>query len=393
VSHYCNFHAHSSKGSLRDSVLRNSEYLDRCIELNIAPGLSDHGLGANIYQFYKDCKKRDIKKFTVGIECYYALDDDPKGANYHLVVIAKNYEGYQSLSKLSSMAYLNNFYKKPRVTKTMLKECSKGLIVSTACMQGLAQQLLLTGDKDGCNQEIEALRAIFGDDLYLEIHDHGIAEEIIIREHFREYGKTNNIKVVPGLDSHYLLDTDKSFHNIFKQIAYNSIGQANDDGGFSGAGYHIWSHKEIITKFEQSEIDNTLEILDKCNLEFKFTGYNLAKYDIPKPEQDSYEHLKYLSYQGLVKKGLIDKKEYIDRVETELEVFHLMGQEDYMLIVSDYVSWANSNGVATGPGRGSACASLVAYLLGITKIDPIEYGLLFIRFISKGRSLNYSFFD
>ena len=392
MSKYANLHCHSARGSIRDSVLKLDEYVDRCIELDAAPGLSEHGNLSSSYQFYKECKKKDVKHFVSGIECYYTEDGEDKGKNHHILLMAKDYTGFQNLSKLSTLSFTSHFYKKPRITKQMMKECSEGVICSTACLQGLSQQLLLAGDKDGCNREIEALRGIFKDDFYLELHNHNIPEEEIIRDHFREYGKSNNIKLIATTDTHYLLAENKHLHNLFKQLSYNSIGKENDDGGFSGTGYHVWSYEEMLEKFEKEEVNNTLEILDKCHLEFKFEKYNIAKFKLPNDDFDEYDFLKNQCYESLHKKGLDKNKLYVDRLEEELNLLHLMNLESYMMVVADYLNWANNNDIMTGPARGSSAASLVAYLTNVTRIDPLQYDLPLVRFINPGRSMTYSFF-
>lgn len=388
---YANFHCHSIY-SVRDAILRLEQNIAKCKEQGIAPGILDHGVSSGIYKFYKECKNQDVKKFTLGQEFYYAEDGDDKGSNYHLTVIAKNNEGYKNLCKLSTEAFVSNFYRKPRVSKKMLAESSAGLIIGTACLGGMAQQLLCNGQIDECNSEIDALHKMFKDDFFLEIHDHGIPQEGTVKDHFRNYAREKKIRICAGNDSHYLNKEDKTLHNIFKQLAYNSVGKANDDA-FEGSGYHVLSYDEMLTKFEKSEIDATLEISDKCSYNFSHSEYHLPKFAIPDPEKDAYTYLKDMCYKSLKEKGLDGKKEYTERLDYELNMLHLADLENYLLIVSDYMNWCKQEDIYTSPGRGSMAGSIVSWLSGVTLIDPIKYELLFARAINPGRCLQYKFFD
>lgn len=382
-------HSHSIF-SIRDSILRIPEYVSKCKEYNYIPGILDHGFLGGAFKFYKECKKQEIKNFTIGFEAYYAEDAKDKGSNYHLTVIAKNQEGWKNLCRLSSESYSQeNFFRKPRIDKKMLEQYKNGLIVSTACLAGLSQQLLINNQIDEANAEIDLLHSIFKEDFYLEIHDHGIQEEQLVINHFKNYGKEKNIKVIFGLDSHYLEKSDKEIHTIFKNISYNSIGK-EADSGFDGSGYHVWNNEEIKSKFSQEEIDNTIELGLKCNIEFKHNEYHLPKFDIPNKEQDPYEYLKDLCYKGLENRGLISK-EYYDRLNFELEQMHLSNLEDYILIVADYCNWCKSNGIPVGPGRGSVGNSLLAIASGISEVDSLKYDLMFGRFSNKGRIIEYDF--
>lgn len=282
------------------------------------------------------------------------------------------------------------FYRKPRIDKEMLDKYKDNLIISTACCFSKAGQAVWNKDVDGAIEEITALKDMFGEDFYLEIMEHGIEEEDVVRDFYRQYGRDNGIKVIATTDSHYLNNEDKSFHNIFKQLAYGSVGKANDDG-FNGTGYHIWTEEEMLEKFTRDELDNTNEIADKCDVSFKFTGYYLPKFNIPEPEMDPYEYLKASCYAGLKKKGLDTKPEYVERLEYELNVFHTSDLENYILIVSDYMKWCKTNNIYVSPGRGSMAGALVCYLTDITMVDPLQYELMLSRAVNPGRSLQYDF--
>lgn len=386
---YTPLHVHTEY-SIRDSCLRQTDYIKRVKELGLyAACESNHGVLHGSYKFYKKCKEMEVKPI-VGIEFYYADDATDKGDNYHLMAYAKNNEGWKNLCELSSWSYINGFYRKPRIDKEILNRYKEGLVISSACCFSKFGQELVNGNVDSCNREIDSFKEMFGDDFYLEIMEHGIEEEYVIRDHYRQYGRDNGIKVISTTDSHYLNNSDKTFHNIFKQLAYGSVGKGNDDG-FNGTGYHIWTEAEMLEKFYREELDNTNEIADKCNVNFKFTGYYLPKFNIPEPDKDPYEFLRDMCYRGLKEKGLDVKKEYVDRLEFELNVFHTSDLENYILIVADYMQWCKKNNIYVSPGRGSMAGALVCYLTDITKVDPLEYNLMLSRAVNPGRSLQYDF--
>lgn len=280
------------------------------------------------------------------------------------------------------------FYKKPRIDWASLEKFKDGLICSAACVFGLPQQLYLNNQVDEAIAVIKRFKKMFGEDYYLEIADHNLEDEFKIKDWFRNIGQELDIKVIPTTDSHYLNPDEKEFHNIFKQLAYNSVGKDND--GFDGKDYHVWSLAEMKAKFTDEEIANTLEVADKCNVKFDFSGYNLPEATL-EDGLDKYEYLYKLSNEGMKRLGFDKDPVYIDRLEFEMTQIHLMDLEDYFLVVSDYIQWCKNNNIPTGPGRGSAAGCLVSYLIGITSIDPIKYGLMFARALNSGRALQYDF--
>lgn len=395
MSSYTCLHAHTALGSIRDSCLRVEDYVSISKNLGLtAIAATNHGTMTDIYKMYKECKKQEMK-FIAGLEAYYAEDAQDKGSNYHILLLAKNNNGYKNLCKLNTWSYTHGFFRKPRIDAKILSQFSEDIICTTACMSSLPARLLLNGQVDACNAELDMLHKMFGSDFYLEVHDHGITEngvdpEQIIRDHYRNYGREKGIKVVPGTDVHFGRAEDKTFHNIFKQISYNSVGRGDDDG-FSGSGYHIHSLAEMQAKFLQEEIDNTNEIAEKCSLDFKFTGYHLPKFDIPSRDKDAYEYLKDMCWAELKNKGLDKDQKYVDRLNYELRMLHLADLENYLLIVADYCQYCKNNGIPVGPGRGSMGGSIVSWLTNITEVDPLKYDLLFGRAINPGRSLQYDF--
>lgn len=386
---FSSIHCHSMF-SVRDGICKPQQLVARAIELGYnALCISEHGNLSSVWKFYKECKKQGIK-YVPAIEFYYCDDVADKGSVYHLMAYAKNNNGYTNLCKLSSEAYINYFYKKPRIDFNLLSKHKDDIIISTACLASKPAQLIMNEEYDKANEEIDRLHKLFGDDFYLEVHDHGIPEEELVRDHYRTYGRDNNIKIVAGTDTHYVLKEDKEIHNIFKQIAYNSVGNSDDDA-FPGSGYYLWSYEEFQEKFNQDEIDNTVELTDKCNVEFNFDGYRLPEFKLPVDDKDTYEYIRELCYNSLKAKGLIENKTYIDRLEYELNMLHLADLENYLLIVSDYMSWCKKNNIYTSPGRGSMAGSIVSWLLQITEVDPLKYDLLFSRAVNVGRCLILDF--
>lgn len=384
---YCPTHVHSMY-SIRDAIVRPDELAKKCAELKIpACAITDHGTMSVAYKQYKIFKEHGVKPI-IGSEFYYVHDVEEKEKYNHLILLAKNMDGYRDLCEISAISYTENFYKKPRVDKALLAKYSKNIICTTACVFGRTQQLYLNNEIDAAVAEMRALQSIFKDDFYLEIADHKLEDEDRVRDYFRQVGPELGIKVLPATDTHYLNPEDKVIHNIFKQIAYNA--GPSDDDGFPGTGYHIWSPEEMLVSFTQEELDTTMEIADKCNTKFDFTGYFLPSYETPKGE-DSYECLRNWARLGMKAKKLEGDKVYEDRFEYEMNALHLTELEDYFLIVADYIQWCKKEGIPVGPGRGSGAGSLISYLIGITTVDPIKYDLLFGRAINPGRALQYDF--
>jgi DNA polymerase-3 subunit alpha len=374
--------------SIRDAITRPDELAARCAELGLpACAITDHGNMHAAYKQYKLFKEHGVKPI-IGAEFYYCEDNQEKSGYNHMILLAKNMDGYRQLCELSAISYTDGFYKKPRIDKALLTRFAGNVICTTACVFGKAQQLYLNNELDASVAEMRALQSIFGEDFYLEIADHGLEDEDKVRDYFRIVGPELGIKVLPATDTHYLKPDDKVIHNIFKQIAYNA--GPSDDDGFPGTGYHVWSGDEMLVSFTQEEIDVTLEIADKCNTKFEFVGYHLPTFDTP-IDEDSYECLRNWARSGMKAKKLEGDKVYEERFEYEMEALHLTELEDYFLIVADYIQWCRKEGIPVGPGRGSGAGSLISYLVGITTVDPIKYDLLFARCINPGRALQYDF--
>jgi DNA polymerase-3 subunit alpha len=390
MSEYCCTHLHSAIGSIRDSVLRIDQAVSRAKELGMTSlGLSDHGsLGAN-FKFYKECNKQGIKP-VLGFEAYFVYDEEDKEKSFHLCLYAKNNVGLKNLYKISSFAYINYFYRKPRVTRELLFNNSEGIIVTSACMGGPISRAILDNDIDLAISRTKDFMKHFKDDFYLEVHNHGIEDETLSMNQIRNIANDLNCKIIAGTDAHMTLESDREIHNIYKQLSYGQVGKTNDDA-FEGNGYHILSYEEMTQLFNQNEIDTTLEIADKCNISIKHNEYHLPKFDTG--GMPVYEYIKDLAYKGLTRINKANDKEYIDRLEYELSIIHMGGLEDYFLIVSDIAGWCRKNDVPIGPGRGSSSGALLCFCLGITNIDPIKYGLQFGRMLNAGRLMQYKFLE
>jgi DNA polymerase-3 subunit alpha len=387
---YVSLHNHTNLGSIRDSVARIEPLVSRAKAIGMESlGLTEHGNLSSLMKFYKECKKQSIKP-VIGQEAYYTPHEDMKDKTYHLCIYAKNNIGLKNLYKISSSAYINHFYRKPRVTQELLFNNSEGLIVASACMQGPFSRMFIDGDEDGSISSIKEFSEHFGDDFYLEVHNHGIEDETRAREFIRSTASDLKIKCIGSTDVHMVNKSDRQIHNIYKQLSYGSVGKSDDDA-FEGEGYHLLDYEEYGELFTEDEAYNTLEIADKCNISIKHSEYHLPKFDTGGVL--SYEYIKDLSYKGLKRIGKDGNKEYIDRLEYELNIIHLGGLEDYFLINSEIVNWCNENDILVGPGRGSGAGSLLGYCLGITTVDPITYNLIFSRMLNAGRLMQYKFLE
>jgi DNA polymerase-3 subunit alpha len=266
----------------------------------------------------------------------------------------------------------------------MLKEHHEGLICLSACLAGELAQYLIHDDMDRAEEFVEIYQDLFGDDFYLEIQNHGLEEEAIVREKVFELAEQYGLKVVATTDSHYINKEDSYAHEILLAIGTKKTMSDENRFVFDGTGYHILNADEFYDLFEDhpETISNAFEIAEKCKFHFKKQIIEMPYFEIPEGFSEA-EYFDHLVMEGFKKRfeGTPEytSQEYIDRVNYELGIIHQMGFEGYLLIVQDFINWAKSNGIAVGPGRGSAVGSLVSYCLSITDLDPIPYGLLFER--------------
>lgn len=382
--------------SLLDGAAKIENLIEKAVEYKM-PGLAitDHGNMFGVLQFYKKAKKANIKPI-IGVEAYIAEDSiqkkqistGRKNKYYHLVLLAKNNQGYKNLLKLSSIAYLEGFYYKPRIDKEILKKHSEGLIASSACMKGEIFQKLNYEGREAAIKALEEYLEIFGDDFYLEIQNHGIPEEVGY-EKIYQLAKEMNIPVIATNDIHYLEKEHAESHDVLLCL---QTGKELDDPNrmkYNTDQLYMKSIDEMYQLFRDKPevLERTMEIYEKCNVEIELGNYKLPYFPIPEDEGSISldEYLERLTRRGLEQKYDTITPELEKRLQFELDTIKKMGFSGYFLIVQDFINYAKKNNIPVGLGRGSAAGSLVAYTLGITNIDPLKYDLLFERFLNPHR--------
>ena len=336
-------------------------------------------------------------KPIIGCEVYVApksrFDRDPAAKYNHLVLLVENEIGYRNLCRMVSLSFTEGFYSKPRVDYELLTEYSEGLIALSGCLGGIVPSMILASDFDGALREAERLRDIFGkDSFYLELQDHGMPEQKKVNRALLEISGRSGIPLVATNDVHYIRRSDAGAQRVLMAIAMQSTA---DEVGFGGEEHYFKSEAEMAQLFSSygGAIENTVAIAERCSYDFDFSSTYLPRY-VPEDGSDPYDYLSRLTMQGLESRtasGAIvfaegrAREDYIERAEHELGIIHQMGYDEYFLIVLDFVGYAKSHGIPTGPGRGSGAGSLVAFLVGITDVDSLKYGLLFERFLNPER--------
>lgn len=403
---FVHLHVHT-EFSLLDGVARVSKLIDLTKERGYsAVAITDHGNMFGTLQFYEACIVNGIKPI-LGCEFYICSDLNKKqGKNDmgHLILLAKNNEGFHNLMKLNEIAYMEGFYYKPRIDYKVLAEHSKGVICLSACLAGHIPQLILQRRFSEADELALKMKNMFDEgDFYLEVQDHGLEEQKIVNSYLVQMSKKFNIKLVATNDVHYLNKDDAEMQDVLMCVQMGKYLDDPDRMKFSTDEFYLKTREEMLDAmpgFEEA-IDNTVEIANKCEviIKTKSLGENPSvpeQYKLPpnknyipvyKPStgETPYEFLRRISFEGLHKKYKNVTQELIDRLEMELKVISDQGFVEYFLIVWDYINWAVENGIPVGPGRGSGAGSLVAYTSGITRIDPIKYKLFFERFINKER--------
>ncbi|MFA5053421.1 MAG: DNA polymerase III subunit alpha, partial [Parcubacteria group bacterium] len=386
---FVHLHVHSHY-SLLDGLSKIDDLVGYAKELGMeAIALTDHG---NIYgavEFFKKAKKAGIKPI-IGCEFYVAresrLSKNPKVDNfrYHLTVLAKNEIGYKNLTKLISKSHLEGFYYKPRIDRELLEQYHEGLICLSGCFKGEIPYLIKMGRIDDAMETAKYFKSLFGEDYYLEIQEH----DKELAPHIKNISEKLKIPLVATHDSHYLRREDKDAHEVLLAIQ-----TSNPDGkmGLSMKDYDLSlkSPEEMAEIFADMPecLENTVAIADKCNFEFELGKIHLPSYAIP----EEFSHLNYLEYlKHLVDERTSERYEKVtpeirNRLDYELSVIEKTGYASYFLIVQDFIRFAKLHGIAVGPGRGSGASSIVAYILGITEVDPLKYDLLFERFLNPFR--------
>jgi len=392
MKNFVHLHVHTEY-SLLDGAGRVEKLVARAKELGMESiAVTDHGVMYGVVEFYKQAKKYGIKPL-IGCEVYVAArtmyDRDPKldGSQYHLVLLAKNEEGYNNLIKLVSIGFTEGFYYKPRVDMEVLRKYSKGLIALSACLAGAIPSHIIDGNYEAAKRAALSYNEVFGQgNFYLELQDHGIKEQSLVNQEVVRLSRETGIPLIATNDVHYVDKEDAAAQDILLCIQTGKNILEEDRLKFQGQEFYLKTSDEMyeLFKYVPDAIENTAKIAEMCSLEFNFGQVHLPAFDVPEGyTSDTY--IRKLCYDGLAKRYTELTDELKDRAEYELSVITRMGYADYYLIVWDYVKFARDNGIMVGPGRGSGAGSLVAYCLGITNIDPIKYNLIFERFLNPER--------
>lgn len=392
-SKFTHLHTHSHY-SLLDGLPKIDDLLSRTKELGMdSIALTDHGALYGAVEFYKKAKARGIKPI-LGAEMYLAFESmDQRRPNiddtrYHFILLVKDKEGYQNLLKLITEAHLRGFYYKPRVDEELLAKHAKGLVMLSGCLQGKIPQYILMGK--GKDAELTALKyqEMFGrNNFYLELQHHAnIQEQKIVNDALLEISKKHGIPIVATQDLHYLKPEDAEAQDILMLINTGADPNNPERLSMKKDDFSLKSPQEMIAHFRNvpEAIANTQKIVQMCNFDFELGKIKMPVFPLPEGKTAD-DYLSELCQEGLKRRGLDHKKEAQERLAYELSAIKQAGFADYFLIVQDFVNWAKQNRIIVGPGRGSAGGSLVAYLLNITNVNPLEYALLFERFINPER--------
>ena len=393
MADFVHLHVHSEY-SLLDGMIRIKDLPVRAKELGMkAIALTDHGVMYGAVDFYKECKKNDIKPI-IGCEVYVAPrsrfeKEAGRDSGYnHLILLAKNKEGYQNLSKLVSLSFVEGFYYKPRIDLEILEKYSEGLICLSACLAGSLSQALIQDDMQKAEEIALWHKRVFKDDYYIEIQHNGLRQQIMINQKLIQLARKLDIPLVATNDAHYLKKEDSYFHEVLLCIQTGKRMSDEDRMRFETQEFYIKSPEEMADYFSEfpDAIENTVKIAEKCNYDFEFGVTKLPNYDVPEEYATHLDYFKDLCYKGIKKRyGENPAEEVMSRLEYEISVIDKMGYVDYFLIVWDYINYAKSVEIPVGPGRGSGAGSIAAYAIGITDIDPLKYGLLFERFLNPER--------
>ena len=388
---FTHLHVHTEY-SLLDGSAKINHLLDRAKELGMTSlAITDHGAMYGAIDFYKAAQSKGIKPI-IGCEVYLAartrLDKEPADArSYHLVLLAENNEGYENLIKLVSIAYIEGFYRRPRIDIELLKKYHKGIIALGACLAGPVSRRLLNNDYEAAKAAALELEEIMGKgNFFLEIQDHGLSEQQKVNQMTMRLADELQIPLVATNDVHYIKDEDAESHEVLLCIQTGKTMDDPDRMVYEGGQFFLKSGDEMAALFPYAPeaLENTNRIAERCNVEFKFHELKLPRFDVP-DGKTAEAYLKEKCYEGLEKRYSTITSELKERLEYEIGIIVQMGFVDYFLIVGDFIRYAKDQGIPVGPGRGSAAGSIVAYTLEITDIDPIKYQLLFERFLNPER--------
>ncbi len=393
MSKFVHLHTHSHY-SLLDGLAKIDDLVGRTKELGMdSLAITDHGVLYGAIEFYKKAKKAGIRPI-LGVEAYMAPkgrgDKEPGERYYHLILLCENLTGWKNLIKLVSIANLEGYYYKPRIDKEILRQYHEGLIGLSACLSGEVNRHLMADRFEEAKKSAFEYEEIFGKgNFFLEIGDHpNIPENVKLRGEVLKLAKATGLGLVATQDIHYAKKEDAPYHDILVAVQTGAKLTDDDRLTLSIDDFSLNSPEEMIEKFKDAPeaITNTVKIAERCNLELELGKIILPNF--PKPDgKTANAYLEELLKERIGGRFPGEKLNQVvkDRLAMELGVIEKTGFADYFLIVQDFINWAKSHGIAVGPGRGSAAGSLVSYILGITDLDPIEYGLLFERFLNPDR--------
>ena len=399
MGEFVHLHLHSEY-SLLDGATRISSIADKAIsEGQDAVAITDHGVMYGAVEFYNELKKKGVKPI-IGCEVYVAQrsrllkEGKADSSGNHLILLCKNEIGYKNLCYMVSKSFIDGFYSRPRIDMELLCAHNEGLIALSACIAGKIPQLIISGSMAEAEAEALKMRDIFGEDFYLEVQNHGMDDERKAAYGIRLISRKYGIPMVATNDVHYL---ERSGADMQATLMCIQTGNTVSEGrpfGFETDDYYFKSTAEMKVLFSGFEgaIENTVKIAEKCNFDFEFDKLHLPDFTSPdgKSHKEVLRNNAYLGFEERIAGGRIDfshhsREEYTERIEYELSVIDKMGFNAYFLIVSDFVSYAKKKGIPVGPGRGSGAGSLVAFLIKITDVDPLEFDLLFERFLNPER--------
>ncbi len=416
ASDYVHLHNHTHH-SLLDGLTKMPELVGRVKELGMeAVAMTDHGTMSGTVEFYKAAKDVGVKPI-IGMEAYVAArsrhDRDPAKdkARYHLIILAMNEVGYKNLMQLSTIANLEGMYYKPRIDHEILEKYNEGLIILSACASGEVGESLRDDNYEEAKRVASWYKGVFGDRYYLELQDHGHPDcpskwdvQVKINEYIERLSKELDIPCVVSSDGHYLDHADQDAHEILLCVGTGAFLSDEKRMSLKDFELHVTDPVEIIERWNKTNpeaVANTRRIADRCNVELDLGKILIPKFPTPNGESEK-EYLDMLVYRGMavryhgksVDEAKLMKNNEIrqlltdaqrDRLDMELEVLDRMGYNGYFLIVQDFINWGKGQGIIFGPGRGSAAGSIIAYVLNITDLDPLEYDLLFERFLNPDR--------
>lgn len=390
---FINLHTHDSKGSIRDAIAKPLEIAERVKELGqTGYAITNHGSTSSLLTHYKICKKLGLK-FIFGLEAYITdfVTVKERGDYKHICLLAKNYQGYLNILKLATISYKEeNFYYKPRIDWNILKEHLDGLIVTSACLGGILglKKEDVSFDVAKIQSKARQFKEMFGDNFYIEIHTNEMSEQIEFNNILYNVCKFYDIKPIAACDAHYVLKSDAWVHRH-----WNGIDENDENGYYQTDDFYLHSEDEVRDKlkylpsdFVEQCISNTVEIMNRCNVELPMGEDNFPIFQC----EDQVEEVKAICREGWKNKvnGIVpqeQRQKYLDRFLEEMNVLEKANYLNMMLITWDYMKWGRQQGIRFGTGRGSVGGSLVAFLMDLTKVDPVYYNLTFSRFCNLER--------